>query len=50
MFGAGMGTLNVFVNETSIGILRLIFTKNGDQGHDWNKGNATIRTKDRYQV
>jgi hypothetical protein len=50
MSGEGMGFLNVFVNETNSGVIRPIFTKQGSQGDEWNNGNATIRSKGRYQV
>lgn len=50
MYGEGMGTLNVFVNDTSTGDMRLLFTKTGNQGDEWKKGNATISSSEKYKV
>ncbi|XP_031548611.1 uncharacterized protein LOC116286289 [Actinia tenebrosa] len=50
MYGEGMGTLKVFVNDTSTGDMRLLFTKTGNQGDEWKKGNATITSTGKYKV
>jgi len=50
MYGDGMGTLNVLLDNTKTGTLKTIFTKSGNQGNQWIEGKADIASSDDYRV
>ncbi|EDO27398.1 predicted protein, partial [Nematostella vectensis] len=50
MYGKGMGTLNVYTNDTATGSLNNIFTRSGDQGKNWHHGQAVITDSNAYKV
>ncbi|EDO36123.1 predicted protein, partial [Nematostella vectensis] len=50
MYGKGMGTLNVYTNDTATGSLNNIFMRSGDQGKNWHHGQAVITDSNAYKV
>jgi len=50
MYGSQMGTLNVYTMTGNALPSAPVFSKSGDQGNQWNMGQATLQASQRYRV
>ena len=50
MFGFTMGSLVIYIRETSGGNERMIWVQSGNKGLPWKEEHLSINEKDEYQV
>ena len=50
MFGAGMGTLNLYIRRAGKLDTRPVWTMTGDQGNQWYRGQVTVTESRSWNV